>query len=115
MAGAQGSTAPVGVTAEMTPEIAAQTSANTLPPAAGGGSSAGGSSGWSLGKGINTLNQYLKDYQPLIQSGEEMLGMAEKKQGPTVPQTFQMPGLPSVAPPPQLDRLAFLRAFGVQG
>jgi hypothetical protein len=41
--------------------------------------------------------------------------MATAKRPGSPPQEISTPQLPAVPPPPQLDRLAFLRAFGMQG
>jgi hypothetical protein len=104
------------MSATMTPSIAAPTAATTLPPAAGTPAAAGGSSsGFSFGKGVNTLNQFLKDYEPLISTTQQGASMLTADEGGSPPQAIQMPGLPALTPPPQIDRLAFLRAFGMQG
>jgi len=46
---------------------------------------------------------------------KEGLGMAKKPRSPFEPMQMQTPGLPAVTPSPSIDRLAWMRAFNVQG
>jgi len=46
---------------------------------------------------------------------KEGLGALKKPRSPFEPMQMQTPGLPAVAPSPSIDRLAWMRAFNVQG
>jgi len=99
----------------MTPQIAPATSSTTLPPAAGTTASPSSSTGfWS--HPLQSTNKFLTDNQAtinLLKSGAQMMG--GRRQTGSTQQLSPTPQLPVVTPPPQLDRLAFLRAFGMQG
>jgi len=108
-AGAQGATAPI---------TASGLSAPGLP--AGSGASSAGISATNAPSGspglLNQLNTYAREYKPLIDLTRQGIGTATSGRRPgTPPLQVNTPQLPAVTPPPQLDRLAFLRAFGMQG
>jgi len=98
----------------MTPQIAPMTSSTTLPSAAGVTSPSSSTGFWS--HPLQSTNQFLKSNEPtinLVKGGVQMMG--GRRQAAPGQQLPAAPQLPAVTPPPQLDRLAFLRAFGMQG
>jgi len=46
---------------------------------------------------------------------KEGLGMTKRPRSPFEPMQMQTPGLPALSPSPSIDRLAWMRAFNVQG
>jgi len=46
---------------------------------------------------------------------KEGMGMMKKPRSPFEPMQMQAPGLPALSPSPSIDRLAWMRAFNVQG
>jgi hypothetical protein len=71
--------------------------------------STGGPSGW-----WNQIKGYADS--PYGQFAlKQGLGMATQKRPPPSPMNIQLPELPAATPSPAVDRLAWLRAFNVQG
>jgi hypothetical protein len=125
--------AATGATAGMSPVNAAITAAgyeapaatsSALPSVAGPAPTAAeisaignpSSLGSSLSGGLKATNKFLGDYQPLIQATEQGASMfggePQGDSGLHIQMPQLMPGTPMT---PQFDRLAFLRAFGMQG
>jgi len=103
----------------MTPQIAAATPGTTLPPTAGTSAGTGAGTGATEGgfwsHPLKSTNAFLRENEPILkvlQSGTQGQG---RRSGGGGMQLSGPPQLPAVTAPPQLDRLAFLRAFGVQG
>jgi hypothetical protein len=117
LSGSTGATTPVGMSATMTPEIAAATPSTTLPIDAPSMAATTGDAtahpGW-----LEQTNTFLRNNDPLLRLAQSTIStMTSKRGGQAGGARIQVPSgsLQAVQPPAQLDRLAFLRAFGAQG
>jgi len=66
-----------------------------------------------LGRGLNATNKMLGEYQPLIDLAKQGIGSKTPQQQQLM--QFQLGDMAAMPAPPSPDRLAFLRAFGIQG
>jgi hypothetical protein len=64
---------------------------------------------------LQRANQFLRENEPVLNLTKQGIGAATARRPGSPPLQTTVPQLPAVTPPPQLDRLAFLRAFGMQG
>jgi hypothetical protein len=98
----------------MEPSAEAIMAGSTSGMDAGGAAASPSSFGSNLWNSLKTAKGYLDDpdAQTLLKTG---LSSAGKKQSPMSPMNMQGGPLQATTPQPDVDRLAWLRAFNVQG